>query len=269
MRLKARVLMVRLLPWALSCLSVACASSEAENARDAGSGGQGDTRAPGQADANVDARADAHAGDAESLAADGSVDASRDAAPDGPIDLATACEAPRGTFGSCSANSGCNEPVSERGKAAIAICIPDLGDTLRDTPCSTWDITGRCYHPEDEYWTYYFSGDTGALMRDCQDQGGVFCPYAPGHDADKRALCVAACEAQAPDYSSEPECESAVPFCVPECEDVVAFRSPECARCLTENMVWPEGGCNDWECQCPSPEWPAPESATCSAACSM
>jgi hypothetical protein len=250
---------------ALTCLSAACASSEAAGARDAG------RQDAAVSDASVDART--NTGDAEiTLAADGSLDAARDAARDaelhqGPLDLATACDAPQGTFGSCSANSGCNEPVSERGKAAIAICIPELGDTLRDTPCSTWDISGRCYRPEDEYWTYYFSGDTSALMRECVDQGGVFCPYAPGHDAGKRALCEAACEANVPDYSSEPECESAVPNCVPECEALVAFRSDDCARCLTENMDWPDGGCNDWECQCPGPVWPTTESAICAAAC--
>jgi hypothetical protein len=188
-------------------------------------------------------------------------------AHDGPFPLEAACAAPQGTFGSCTSGSACSEPASEQGKSAIAICISELGDRLRKTPCWTWEVRGRCYDPRGQAWIYWYEGDPATLESQCEQGGGVFCPHAPGHGPEKRAACEAACAGEAPDYASEPECQDVVTQCVPSCEEAMAEVSEICATCLAPQLFWPLGGCNDWECYCPGPEWPTPEAAGCQHVC--
>lgn len=187
-----------------------------------------------------------------------------------PVDLAHACQAPQGAFGSCAFSGfpgGCNEAVSAFGTSATLICVEDWGDRPSDGPCSTYGVVGRCYDPEGEYWAYDYGGSLAENARSCEERGGTYCEHGPGLSDALVEACSAACAAKKPEYPGAPECEMFAEECQPMCEQHVAHRSLECAECLLGLITWEQGGCGEWECYCPGPEFPGPDVTACAAAC--
>jgi hypothetical protein len=186
-----------------------------------------------------------------------------------PVSMpAPTCDDPPAMLGSCYSGSQCAEGTNEFGASVTnSICIPGLGFSPSDKPCSDFQMLGRCFEADPGVWRFYYNsgGPPGveSLKSACEGKGGLWCTNPPTLPAEVANVCVAACDAARPDYTEEPECVQG-DDCNNRCWDLLKAPTKACAECLTASVTWPPGSCGSFECSCP----PAEFAADCGSLCS-
>ena len=177
------------------------------------------------------------------------------------------CDDPPPQLGSCYSGSQCAQGVNQFAASVTnSICLPGLGFSPSDEPCTDFQVLGRCFEADPGVWRFHYNSggppDAASLKTACEGKGGVWCTNPPSIPAQVANLCVAACDAARPDYAEEPECVQA-DSCNNSCWDLLTQPTMACAECITASVTWPPGSCGSFECSCP----PAQFAAGCSAVC--